>query len=68
MHQVKNKKDLLAARTARGVSQFKLSSRTSISRFRISMFECGYLELSESELKKITDFLSSIPVRKEGNK
>ena len=35
------------------ISQYRLAKLTKISRFRISLFECGYLKLNDLEIEKI---------------
>lgn len=46
-------------RKAKGLSQFRLSQITGVSRYRISLFECGYAPLTEDEFKLILDVLQA---------
>lgn len=50
-------KKIVEARKKKNVSQYKLAAMTGISRFRISMFECGYKEPSKEELSKMKEVL-----------
>lgn len=41
-----------------GLSQFKLSKLSQVSRNKISLAECGYGELSKQEVSKLKEALS----------
>ena len=45
---------LKAIRKFRGISQYRLSQLTKISRHRISLYEFGYIELSRAEIASIS--------------
>jgi transcriptional regulator with XRE-family HTH domain len=42
-----------AIRKFRGISQYRLSQLTKISRHRISLFECGYVDLTPFEIESV---------------
>ena len=46
-----------------GVSQFRLAQTTGISRFRLSLFESGYLKLTRQEIDKIKRSLKRLSER-----
>ena len=50
-------KDLREMRELAGITQFSLSRRSGVSRTRLSLAECGEVELNETEKRKITTFL-----------
>lgn len=52
-----SREGLRQLRRALGVSQNQMVKDTSLSRARISMYECGYIDLLESELEIIHDYL-----------
>ncbi len=41
------------------ISQLLLAGKTKVSRFRLSLFENGFLNLRNQELKKISTFLKA---------
>ena len=54
-----NPTELKKWRLVLNVSQFQLSHLTGISRHRITLFECGYLDLKSDEKNLILNALKS---------
>lgn len=50
-------KKLKDLRVRTGVSQWEVSLKTGISRYKLSQFENGYGRLSDRELMALNDFL-----------
>lgn len=57
---------LIEMRKATGISQIRLSRLTGVSRFRITMFECGYNDLTQEEALRLLEFLKCQALRKGG--
>lgn len=53
-------KDIKQLRLNAGVSQIRLCISAKVSRFRLSLAECGYQELSEDELMRIAATLARL--------
>ncbi len=49
---------ILKKRKEYGLSQFALSKRSTVSRFKISQYELGYGELTKEEKQKIKQALT----------
>lgn len=45
-------------RNQAGLSQFDLSKRSGVERSRLSLFECGHVELGDEEIKGLEQALS----------
>lgn len=50
---------LIRTRKKLGLSQFALSKMARVSRDKITLFECGYREFSDTEIKKIRGALKN---------
>jgi predicted transcriptional regulator len=48
-------------RTAKGISQWKLAKDTNVPQSKISLFENGLIDLSKSEIERISDFFNMVP-------
>lgn len=46
-----------AERKRQGLSQYKLGQLAKISRFKLSLFECGYADLTAEELDRLNKTL-----------
>ena len=53
--------ELKALRKRSGFSQFRLAILTGVSRFKISLAECGYEQLKKDELARLTGVLRKKP-------
>ena len=60
MIKIHNGKKLQYFRRSLGLSQYQLAKLTHISRFRISCFESGYIELKKKELSLIQGLINEI--------
>lgn len=57
--------ELISIRKKLAVSQMALAKESSVSRFRISLFESGYInELTEDELVAIKNVLKKRQIKK----
>lgn len=59
--------DLKTVRKKQKLSQWALAKKSGVSRNRISMFECGYLEnIRDEESRKIEKILRQLPKTHSG--
>lgn len=50
--------ELKRKRTKLDISQFALSIRSKVKRYKISLFECGYGELTGVEIRSIKNVIN----------
>lgn len=68
MQRIATSSELLLERSKQRVSQVKLSHLSGVSRFRISMYEGGYIALTPEELEKISNAFKMLDTKGGGRK
>lgn len=52
-----NRQRLKALREFAGISQYRLAQLAGITRNRLSLYECGYVQLRESEYSRLEEVM-----------
>jgi predicted transcriptional regulator len=59
--------DIKTKRNELGISQYRLSLKSGVARFKLSNHEQGYVKLSQSDHKKVEKTLVKLSAELKGN-